>query len=73
MCQVMLFLWMFDCYVALPGGESWMWVMKPISELMVWVLGVVFGKWVMGFQESYPEYWDGDVEVLRAGKGKKDL
>ena len=52
--QLCLFLHFFDCYLALPGPKV---IMKPFSQLMVMVLGVVLGKWVLGFRESYTEYY----------------
>ena len=54
LAQMCLFLYAFDCYLALPGPKM---VMKPISQLIVVVLGVVLGKWILGFQETYPEYY----------------
>ena len=53
-CQLMLFLWAFECMVAMPGPKV---LVQPLSRAMVWVLGVVVGKWMFGFRESYEEYY----------------
>lgn len=34
--------------------------MMPISRVLVWVVGVVVGKWGMGLRESYAEYYQGE-------------
>lgn len=64
--QIMLWLWMFDCYVALPGPK---WLGVPVSQGLVFVLGVVVGKWMLGYRESYEEYFAGDIEKVRAARG----
>ena len=52
--QMCLFLWFFDCYLALPGPK---WVGRPASRVLSFVVGVVLGKWVLGMRESYEEYY----------------
>ena len=54
LAQMCLFLHFFDCYMALPGPKV---IMHPLSELLVFILGVVVGKWMLGLRESYPEYY----------------
>ena len=72
LCQICLWLHLFDCYLALPGPRRLaMWV----SQWLVWTLGVVVGKWLLGMKESYPEYYAGDVSTLRRTRDveKKEL
>lgn len=57
--QLALFLHFFDCYLALPGPKS---LAKPLSRVLVFVLGVVVGKWLLGFKESYPEYYKKETD-----------
>ncbi|KAL6716919.1 hypothetical protein ACLMJK_004831 [Lecanora helva] len=52
--QLFLFLYFFDCYLALPGPKP---IMKPVSQALVFFVGVVIGKWLLGMKESYPEYY----------------
>ncbi|KAL9105015.1 MAG: hypothetical protein Q9163_000112 [Psora crenata] len=52
--QVCLFLYLFDCYLAIPGPRS---IAKPLSQALVFLLGVVVGKWLLGYKEIYPEYY----------------
>ena len=59
--QVCLWLHMFDCYLALPGPRE---VSMMCSEWLVWILGVLVGSWLLGYQISYPEYYAGDVSKL---------
>ena len=56
----MLWLWIFDCYIVLPGlwPESWRPVRNALSKVLTWTLGVVVGKYLLGYQESYLEYYD---------------
>lgn len=74
-CQMCLFLHFFDCYLALPGPRKLaMWV----SEWLVWILGVVVGKGLLGMRETYPEYWEGDMSKLKRavpaqGEARKEL
>ena len=73
LCQILLWLWTFDCYLALPGPK---WLMRIVSQIMVWVLGVVVGKYLLGYQQNYEEYFAGDVDkVLHKGgrTGRKEL
>ena len=51
--QMCLFLWFFDVYLALPGPK---WVARPLSQVLVFVVGVVVGKWLLAYKESYEEY-----------------
>lgn len=72
LCQMCLWLHVFDCYLALPGPRRLaMWV----SEWLVWTLGVVVGKGLLGMKESYPEYYAGDIGALvrKQGVDKKEL
>ena len=57
--QLMLFLYFFDCYPALPGPKV---VSRPLSQVLVFVVGVMVGKWLLGFKETYPEYYQRKVE-----------
>ena len=54
--QLCLFLWVFDCPLAVPVVGP-----KVVGRLLgvwgTWVVGVVVGKWVLGFRESYGEYY----------------
>ena len=52
--QLCLFLHFFDCYLALPGPKL---IMKPLSQALVFFIGVVIGKWLLGMKPSYPEYY----------------
>lgn len=51
--QLCLFLHFFDCPLALPGPKM---VGKPLSMVFTMLVGVVVGKWLLGFRESYEEY-----------------
>ncbi|KAG6986466.1 hypothetical protein G7Y79_00082g100820 [Physcia stellaris] len=57
--QLMLFLYFFDCYPALPGPKS---LSRPLSQVLVFVVGIMVGKLLLGFKESYPEYYQRKVE-----------
>ena len=57
--QIMLFLYFFDCYPGLPGPKV---VSRPLSQVLVFILGVMIGKWLLGFKESYPEYYQRKAE-----------
>lgn len=52
--QLCLFLHFFDCPLALPGPKM---VRKPLSMMFTMLVGVVLGKWLLGFRESYEEYY----------------
>lgn len=52
--QLCLFLHFFDCPLAVPVGPKV--VGRPLSVWFTWVVGVVVGKWLLGFRESYGEY-----------------
>ncbi|CAF9934100.1 MAG: hypothetical protein HETSPECPRED_009106 [Heterodermia speciosa] len=70
--QLCLWLYVFDCYLALPGPGG---LARGVSEWLVWVLGVVVGKRLLGMRESYPEYYAGDINRVLGGRdaGKKEL
>ena len=57
--QLMLFLYFFDCYPALPGPKV---VARPLSQMLVFLVGIVVGKWLLGFRESYSEYYQRKAE-----------
>ena len=63
--QLNLFLYRFKCPPALPiPGPKWLkyWY----SCFMCWFLGVVVGRWILGYRSTYPEYYD---PKLRSSKG----
>lgn len=71
-CQLCLWLHTFDCYLALPGPKVLaLWA----SEWLVWILGVVVGKWLLGMKETYPEYYAGDINMVlrKQDATKKEL
>lgn len=53
--QMSLFLYAFDVYLALPLLPPS--IGRAISQPLVFFLGIVLGKWLLGLQESYPEYY----------------
>lgn len=57
--QLWLFHYFFDCYPALPGPKV---LSRPLSQVLVFVVGVMVGKWLLGFKASYPEYYQRKVE-----------
>ena len=59
--QMCLWLYCFDCYLALPGPRP---LAKWFSERLVWTMGVMIGKWLLGMRESYPEYFEGDIKTV---------
>jgi quercetin dioxygenase-like cupin family protein len=54
-CQLFLFLYSTDTYPALPGPK---FIAQPLSRYLTWFLGVVVGKHILGFKESYEEYFN---------------
>lgn len=52
--QMALLLHSADTALALPGPK---WISMRIGKLVNLVVGVVVGKWLLGFSESYPEYY----------------
>ena len=60
--QLMLWLWVFDCYLVMPGP----WphcsriIRDSLSKLGTWILGVLIGKWTLGYRDNYQEYYDPD-------------
>jgi len=52
--QLLLFPYFFNCYPGLSGPK---FLTQPISQALTFVIGVVVGKWLLGFQGSYPEYY----------------
>ena len=63
LAQMCLFLHFFDCYLAIPGPKT---IMNPLSELLVFILGVVVGKLMLGYRETYPEYYK-EKKQIRLG------
>lgn len=57
--QTLLFLWSADIIPAIPGPK---WLMAPLSRFLGYVGGVVIGKWILGYRESYPEYTPAELE-----------
>lgn len=71
-CQLCLWMLIFDCYLALPGPRKLaMW----FSPWLMWFLGVVIGQGLLGMKESYPEYYAGDIKAILQNKSeeKKEL
>ena len=54
-CQIFLFLYSTDTYPVLPGPK---FIAQPLSRYLTWFLGVVVGKHILGFKESYDEYYN---------------
>jgi hypothetical protein len=57
--QLLLFLRKGDVLLALPGPK---FIAKPLAILMNFIGGLVIGKWLMGYSDSYPEYWHAEAE-----------
>lgn len=53
--QMMLFLGSSDTYPVLPGPKV---IGQPAARLLVFLMGTVIGKWLLGYKESYEEYYD---------------
>jgi hypothetical protein len=51
--QVLLFTRSADTVPVFPGPQ---WIAKPLGLMVQFVVGVVWGKWVLGYKERYPEY-----------------
>jgi hypothetical protein len=45
--------------LALPGPK---FIAKPLAILMNFIGGVVIGKWLLGYSDSYPEYSHAETE-----------
>jgi quercetin dioxygenase-like cupin family protein len=54
-CQIFLFVYSTDTYLAFPGPK---FIGQPLSRYLTWFLGVVVGKNILGFKESYDEYYN---------------
>jgi len=54
-CQIYLFLYSTDTYPVLPGPK---FIGQPLSRYLTWFLAVVVGKHILGFRESYNEYYN---------------
>lgn len=48
-----------DTLLALPGPQI---VAKPLAVLMNFIGGLVIGKWLLGYSDSYPEYSHPETE-----------
>ena len=57
--QLCLFLYFIDCYPAFRGPK---FVAKLVSQISVFILGVLIGKWLLGFKKSYPEYYRKEID-----------
>ena len=57
--QLLLILHSAEVSLALPGPA---WLALPISYAMGVVIGLWWGGYVLGYQASYPEYYDGSRE-----------
>ncbi|TLD27425.1 hypothetical protein E2P81_ATG10713 [Venturia nashicola] len=51
--QILLFMRKGDTFLALPGPKV---IAKPLAVLIHFVGGVVIGKWLLGYSDTYPEY-----------------
>lgn len=56
--QLMLFLHGFECPIAIPIPGP-IWLKARVSCFVTWFGGVVIGKWILGYQEHYAEYYSG--------------
>lgn len=52
--QVLLFNWRANVVLALSGPK---YIAKAVGLLMNFVGGLVIGKWILGYSDSYPEYY----------------
>ena len=57
--QLLLFLHFADVVLVLPGPKR---TSHPLGRLMNLLVGVIVGKWLLGFHESYPEYYKERIE-----------
>lgn len=67
--QMMLFFYRHQVLIDMPLPISLIWAVH-------FVLGVVVGKYLLGYQESYPEYYadhDKYMQALKTGSRKKEL
>lgn len=60
--QLLLFLDSAEVSLALPGPA---WIAQPVSYAMGVVIGKWFGGYVLGYKDSYPEYWDESKETKK--------
>jgi hypothetical protein len=61
--QIFRFLHSINAPLAVPvlGAKSH-WVSRQVSWFILFVAGVVVGKWLLGYQDTYPEYYAGDED-----------
>ncbi|KAJ5668967.1 hypothetical protein N7462_010037 [Penicillium macrosclerotiorum] len=52
--QLLLFNWLGDVVPVFPGPA---YVMRPLGVFMNFVGGLLIGKYILGYRESYPEYY----------------
>ncbi|KAF2095762.1 hypothetical protein NA57DRAFT_59739 [Rhizodiscina lignyota] len=52
--QVLLFNWRANVVLALPGPKL---LAKVMGLLMNFVGGLLIGKWILGYSDTYPEYY----------------
>jgi hypothetical protein len=60
--QTFFFLWSADIIPALPGPK---FIMAPLSKFIGWFGGVVFGKWILGYQATYSDYTPKELLEIR--------
>lgn len=48
-----------DTFLALPGPKL---VAKPLAVFVHFIGGVVIGKWLLGYSDSYSEYSHQEVD-----------
>ena len=62
--QLMLWLWIFECYIVLPG--PWPQHTRKLRDILskygTFLLGVVVGKWLLGYEEAHQNGKDGGPE-----------
>lgn len=57
--QIMLFLYSVHAPPVLPGiGQKSTFVGRQLSWFFMAVMGVVVGQWLLGYQITYPEYYN---------------
>jgi hypothetical protein len=52
--QVLLFNWVGGVVLALPGPAI---IAKPLGIALNFIGGLLLGKYLLGYKESYPEYY----------------
>jgi len=57
--QLLLIMRKGNVLLALPGPK---FIAKPLALLMNFICGLVIGKWLLGYSDSYPEYCHSEAE-----------